>query len=406
MSARKAAAGDGPYPLPDGWRWVKLGEIATWGSGGTPKRSVPDYFGGSVPWLSISDLNDGSISDSRECLTEAGLENSAAKIVPKGTIFVAMYGSIGKLGVASCPMATSQAIAWAIPNDSIVDRNYLFNFLLSQRSKLQSRGRGGTQSNIGQKDLKDWKMPLAPLSEQRRISEILDSAKIISEDNSKTVSDLQSTVPSLYASRFGKVPLASTVAEVAVQSNGSIRTGPFGSQLKKEEYATQGVSVLGLDNVVGNVFSWGQRRYISSEQYELLKRYTVFPGDVLISIMATTGRCVVVPEDIPVAINTKHICAITANRSIILPEFLRATFLWNPEVRAYLSRQTKGAIMSGLNMGIIKKMPVPVPSMSDQMEFVHQMRSIQHNMDLLAKRAAMYSELFMSLQYRAFRGGL
>ena len=146
---------------------VTLGDVAQWGSGGTPKRSIPEYFGDGTPWLSIADLNDGIVTSAKESLTADGIANSAAKIVPPGTLLVAMYGSIGKLGIAATEMATSQAIAFAKPREDLVDRRYLFHYLLAQRPRLQALGRGGTQMNIGQADLKAWPIPLPAMPDAR-----------------------------------------------------------------------------------------------------------------------------------------------------------------------------------------------------------------------------------------------
>lgn len=130
----------------------------------------------------------------------------------------------------------------------------------------------------------------------------------------------------------------------------------------------------------------------------------MLPGDVLISIMGTVGRSVVVPDGIRRSINTKHICAISTESSKMLPEFLRASFLWHPEAREHLRRQTKGSIMNGLNMGIIKSLPLPQPDLETQEKFVRLCSSAAR----LTKTSASagFDTLFASLQARAFRGEL
>lgn len=150
----------------------------------------------------------------------------------------------------------------------------------------------------------------------------------------------------------------------------------------------------------------GGRRYITPAKYDELKRFTVLSGDVLISIMGTTGRCVVVPHDIPTAINTKHICAITADPREMHPEFLRAAFLWHPESLAHLRRQTKGSIMDGLNQGIIKTMPVPVPPLPEQERFAERVGMVAARRESVGRALGADDELFASLQARAFRGEL
>ncbi len=102
--------------LPNGWERKTLGEVATWGSGGTPQAGNSRFYGGQIPWAIIGDLTDSDVFTTEKHITEEGLANSSAKLVPVGAILIAMYGSIGKMGIAKVPMATNQAIAFALPN--------------------------------------------------------------------------------------------------------------------------------------------------------------------------------------------------------------------------------------------------------------------------------------------------
>lgn len=155
--------------LPIGWQLSRLNELCEWGSGGTPRRSEASYFGGAFPWITISDLNDGRVNNTAENLTESGIENSAAKLVPEGTVLVALYGSIGKLGITTRPSTTNQAIACALPNEQAFDHLYLFHYLRSKRHELGLQGTGVTQKNIYLGDIKAFEIPVAPRVEQTRI---------------------------------------------------------------------------------------------------------------------------------------------------------------------------------------------------------------------------------------------
>jgi type I restriction enzyme S subunit len=97
--------------LPAGWVLTTLGEAFTWSSGGTPHSTESQYYGGEIPWLVIGDLNDGIVTASQSTITEEGLNNSATKWVEPNSVLIAMYGSIGKLGIAGIRLTTNQAIA-------------------------------------------------------------------------------------------------------------------------------------------------------------------------------------------------------------------------------------------------------------------------------------------------------
>src|SRR5665647_3409700 len=97
--------------LPKDWKWVKLGEVSQTTSGGTPSRREPKYYNGNIPWVKSGELNKGLIKDTEEKISEEALKNSSAKIFPKGTLLIALYGAtIGKLAFLGVDAATNQAI--------------------------------------------------------------------------------------------------------------------------------------------------------------------------------------------------------------------------------------------------------------------------------------------------------
>lgn len=189
------------FEVPDNWVWTKLNYVADWGSGGTPKSTVPEYYDGKIPWLIIGDLNDGKVDKSAKTISELGLQNSSAKLVEKGSLLIAMYGSIGKLGIANIQCTTNQAIAFTKSYYSNVDRKYLFFYLLSVRNDLLNMGKGGAQQNISLTVLKNVNIPLPPIKQQKKIAEKverllrkLDEAKRLIDEVKETYEIRQAAI--------------------------------------------------------------------------------------------------------------------------------------------------------------------------------------------------------------------
>ena len=269
---------------------------------------------------------------------------------------------------------------------------------------------GTAQPQITRESLKSVSIPLPPLPEQKRIAAILDEAEALRAKRRKALALLDELTQSIFLDMFGDLHFDGiscvTVADLVNEAKGGIRTGPFGSQLLHSEFTDSGVAVLGIDNAVQNEFAWKERRFISESKYRQLKRYTVYPGDVIITIMGTCGRCAIVPQSTPTAINTKHLCCISLDRKKCLPEFLHAYFLRHPVAQTFLRDRAKGAIMSGLNMGIIKEMPVPLYPLAAQEKFANRIESINDERNLFLNSDNQLATLFASLQHRGFRGEL
>ncbi|MEU8454891.1 restriction endonuclease subunit S [Streptomyces griseoaurantiacus] len=161
--------------LPAGWAWATLGDVANWGSGGTPKSGVAAFYGGDIPWVVSGDLNDEPIHSATSTITAEGLKSSSAKWVPEGSVLIAMYGAtIGKLAITGRPLTTNQAVAFATPRQGLIDKRFLFWYLRSQRDALRKTGKGGAQPNISQAILKAWPIPVPPLAEQHRVIEAIE----------------------------------------------------------------------------------------------------------------------------------------------------------------------------------------------------------------------------------------
>ncbi|MEM2738932.1 MAG: restriction endonuclease subunit S [Candidatus Bathyarchaeia archaeon] len=166
-----------PEKLPkNGWKWVRLGDFVETTSGGTPLRSKKEYYGGNIPWVKSGELEDNWIYNTQETITEEGLRNSSAKIFPKGTLLVAMYGAtVGKTAILGVDAATNQAVCAIFPKKGLIDPFFIRYFIIWKRDELIKSSFGGAQPNISQTVIRNLMIPLPfrdgkpDIEEQRRV---------------------------------------------------------------------------------------------------------------------------------------------------------------------------------------------------------------------------------------------
>lgn len=380
---------------------ARLGEVAELVSGGTPSRTNADYFGEGTPWVSITDLNDSYVKQTKESLTPAGLTNSAAKVIPDGTVLVAMYGaSIGKLGIAGRSLSTNQAIAAVQPDHKRLNRQYLFHYLLSQREQLRSRGRGGAQPNISLGDLKNWPIPLPDLAEQRRIADILDQADDLRLARNQVLGHLETLASSLFIEVFGSqryetVELSEAVRPGTIVTYGIVQAGP--------EY-DGGVPYVRTGDIVDGAIRTRGLRHTDPAIASKFERSRVSVGDIVMSIRATVGTTALVPPELDGANLTQGTAKISPSDVATGPFLLH--YLRSPGAQRWIQAKVKGATFREITLGALRQLPIPLAPVELQEKFNRHLKMLTTARLQAIASSDHLDELFNSLQSQAFTGQL
>ena len=207
----------------DQWTQLKLNDLCVHiTSGGTPSRRVPTYYiDGVYPWVKTQELCDTWINDTEEHITPEAIAQSSAKILPKNTVLVAMYGAtVGKLGLLRQPMTCNQACCALIVDDQKADYRFIFYHLLQDRDRLKNLATGAAQQNLSGEVIKSLKFWIPPLPEQRRIAHILGTLDDKIENNRKTAKTLEAMAQAIFKSWF--VDFDPVRAKMAGESRESI----------------------------------------------------------------------------------------------------------------------------------------------------------------------------------------
>jgi type I restriction enzyme, S subunit len=179
--------------VPEEWDLQPLGNISKISSGGTPSRTVPSYWNGEIPWIRTGEINYSIIDKTEEKITKVGLENSSSRIVPKGTLLMAMYGegvTRGRVGITGINASINQAVAAIFPSEKMVTL-FLYYYLEYSYEKNRLLGHGAHQRNLSATIIKTILIPIPNNRTQQQIVEILSSIdkKLAAEQSRKEALD-------------------------------------------------------------------------------------------------------------------------------------------------------------------------------------------------------------------------
>jgi restriction endonuclease S subunit len=232
----------------DNWTETTLGEVAAWYSGGTPKAGKPEFYeNGTIPWVVIADMLETEIFNTASRITPAGLDEIGGKLAPKDSVLISMYATVGRPGYAHLPVATNQAIAWSIPNNEIIHSRFLLLVAQHLEPTISSMARGATQKNINRAMLREFSFRLPPLTEQKRIVDVMSSVDTYIAALQQQAVDARTARNAVLHALL--TPGGDNWTEVTL---GNIATIVPGKYLPKTEYVEDGdYFVYGSNSIMG-----------------------------------------------------------------------------------------------------------------------------------------------------------
>lgn len=434
--------------IPKNWELKKMTQVVLWSSGGTPRATEKLYYeNGTIPWLVIGDLNDGAVNCAASHITELGLKNSSAKMMPAGTLLVAMYGSIGKLGITGMPCCTNQAIAFAKELYGVTTK-YMFYYLSMIKPQLITKGKGGTQKNISLTVLNSIDVVVPPIEEQARIvarieelfSELdagVDTLQKIKQQLSvyrqavlkeafageltetwRQIHPEETTdsIVNLIEARGQKIDLEllESIPIPAIPNAwkwvnlGSVSSGPeYGTSQKSSD--TGKIPVIRMGNLQKGRIDWRDLAYTSND--EDIEKYRLSKGDVLFNRTNSpdlVGKTAIYRGERE-AIFAGYLIRIN-QLDCIDPDYL--TYYMNSNVaRSYgNSVKTDGVNQSNINGKKLCSYPFPLCSEAEQKQVVYELESrlslcdsIEKTVDEALQQSAAMRQ---SILKQAFEGGL
>jgi type I restriction enzyme S subunit len=388
---------------------LRISEFCETGSGGTPSRSVKEYFeAGTIPWIKSGELAQPVVETAEEFISEKGLAASPAKLLRPGAILIAMYGAtVGQVSRLAIQAATNQAICHIYPDESVCLRDYLYRVLKSSKEVLLGKRVGGGQPNISQAIVRNIEIPLPPLAEQKRIAGILDAADALRAKRRAALAQLDALAQSLFLDLFGD-PVTNPKGWEARALKGTktkVQIGPFGSLLHKEDYIVGGVPLINPMHIISGRIRVGRDQTVSEKKASTLRGYRLEPGDVIMGRRGEMGRCAIVSES-----ESGMLCG---TGSLYLrpdtDEFTSLFLSWtlsSGSMKLHLEGLSQGVTMANLNRTMIENLEIVRPPLPLQQSFAAAVEAIEKQKARHREHLAGLDALFASLQHRAFRGEL
>lgn len=389
-------------------RILCLGDFCRTGSGGTPSRNEQAryYDGGTIPWVKSGELREGVIFGTEEHVTDIALKETSVKLVPKGAILLAMYGAtVGRLAILGIEATTNQAVCHIVPDPTVADTGYLFHALASQVPSIIAMGVGGAQPNINQGLVKNLKIRLPPLPEQRRIAAILDKTDSILTKRREALGQLDSVARSIFMELFGDPvtnpkgwptkPLSELVANGDTVNYGVIQPG---------DDVDDGIPLVRVGDLVDGRIQHMALKRIAPDIEGAYKRSRLQGDEILVSCVGSIG-VVALASPSERGFNIARAVARIRLSDVADRAFI-ATQLRTPSVQAYFTQELRTVSQPTLNIKQIAATKIVCPPLELQRQFATVIAVVESLKAAHIRAIDKLEALFTSIQSRSFQGEL
>jgi type I restriction enzyme S subunit len=334
--------------IPLGWSVKRIGELATVGSGGTPSRENAAYWNGDIPWITTSQINFNTITEADQFISVVGLKNSAAKLLPAGTLLMALYGqgkTRGKVGVLGFEAATNQACASISPTGDI-SPEFLLHYLASRYEAIRNSSNTGSQENLNGQIVKDTPVVFPPILEQRAIAAALSDVDALLAKLDQFIAkkrDLKQAAMQQLLTGQTRLPGFGNAWEV--KRLGEVAEIVMGQSPSSSNYNTKG---LGLPLTQGNADIVNRKTIRRIFTTEITKRGKC--GDILMSVRAPVGEISRAVFDVCLG---RGVCAIRYPNDFLYHFLVSQEPSW--------ARLSKGSTFDSVNSADVKALEVGLP---------------------------------------------
>lgn len=387
------------------WPMVRLADIAELVGGSTPSRSRQEYWNGHIPWLTPTDLPMpgeaiAEVSGTMERITEAGLAAISASLLPPGTVLFSSRATIGKLGIAAVPLVTNQGFANFVPSKAVLPK-FLAYSLLYYREEISRLAGSTTFKEVRRGALKRFVIPLPPLSEQRRIVEILDQADALRKKRAEADAKAARILPALFFKMFGDP--ATNPKGWPVKALGEICRVVSGATPRTDRPEYWGGSIQwATPKDLSGSNSWvlaRTGRTITEEGLYSCATTLLPKGTVLLTSRAPIGL---------VAIAGEPLCTNQGFKSLVPGNMVDSwyIFAWCKLRADYLNSLGRGATFAEISKAIVEAVRIPLPPFELQRVFRFLLIRVEklHSHSEASQRT--FEKLFRALLHRAFTGDL
>ncbi len=458
-----------PWSIPDSWRWTIMGEIADIVGGGTPRTDNPEFFGGKIPWITPADLSgytSKTISHGARNITQTGLDNSGARMMPAGTVLFSSRAPIGYVAIATNPVSTNQGFKSFVLREGIIS-DYVYYYLQRAKELILNNASGTTFLEISGKKAAQIPIPVAPIQEQECIVKEIEKQFTRLEAGVSALKRMQANLKRYRASVLKAAcegRLIPTEAELARQEGRDYeladvflqrileerrdlfrRKNLEGKSKKKyiepkspdtsnilrlpegwcwataeqltrvitdgehitPQRSSSGVLLLSARNILNGRLSLDKVDYVHDSEYQRIsKRLVISPGDVLLSCSGSVGRSCVAPENLRFT--------LVRSVAVLKPVFRMGQYMsiaiQSTQLQEQIDVKKTQTAQANIFQGKIKVLNFPLPPFAEQQRIVAE---VEHRLSVIDELAAVVAanikradRLRQAILHKAFTGQL